>query len=354
MTQFNKLEALTITPAILTQITELDEFKGTWRALNNLAPDRLADLKKVATIESIGSSTRIEGAKLSDQEIEILLSSLETKSFQSRDEQEVAGYAETMNQIFLSWETTPFTENYLKQFHSMLLQYSEKDQWHKGHYKKNTNHVEAFDANGKSLGIIFETASPFETPDKMKELVDWTNAALERGLLHPICVIALFIVEFLAIHPFQDGNGRLSRVLTTLLLLKAGYHYVPYSSLEHVIEANKDSYYLALRQSQKTFKTKNPNYQPWLMFFLRSLVAQKQRLENRIGDFQKFYDALPALSETILRLFENHRRLSTGEIEKLTGKSRATIKKRLTELIQSDYIVRHGKGRSTWYSLATG
>ena len=350
--QFNRQEALTITADALTLIAELDEFKGTWRIINRLAPDHFADLKKVATIESIGSSTRIEGARLSDQEIEVLLSGLDTKSFQSRDEQEVAGYAETMNQIFLSWETTPFTENYLKQFHSMLLQYSEKDQWHKGHYKKNTNHVEAFDSQGKSLGVIFETASPFETPAKMTELFDWTNTALERGALHPLYVIGLFIVEFLAIHPFQDGNGRLSRVMTTLLLLKAGYLYVPYSSLEYVIEANKDSYYLALRRSQKTLKTNNPDYHPWLMFFLQSLKTQKQRLESRIGDFQKLYDALPALSETILRLFEHHRRLSTGEIEKQTGESRATIKKRLGELLQSGHLVRYGKGRSTWYSLA--
>lgn len=331
----------------------LDEFKGTWRVLNNLAPDRLADLKKVATIESIGSSTRIEGAKLSDQEIEMLLSGLETKSFQSRDEQEVAGYAETMNQIFLSWETIPFTENYIKQFHGMLLQYSEKDQWHKGNYKKNTNHVEAFGPQGKRLGIIFETASPFETPGKMTELVEWVNTALKERTLHPLCVIGLFIVEFLAIHPFQDGNGRLSRILTTILLLKAGYQYVPYSSLEHVIEANKDNYYLALRQSQKTFKTDIPDYQPWLMFFLQSLNAQKQRLGKRIGDIEKLYDSLPALSEKILKLFENHRRLSTGEIEKMTSESRATIKKRLGELIQSGQLVRYGKGRSTWYSLST-
>ncbi|MCG8320750.1 MAG: Fic family protein [Cytophagales bacterium] len=341
-----------VTSEILALITELDEFKGKWQVLNTLAPDHLADLKKVATIESIGSSTRIEGSKLSDEEVDRLLSGLETKSFQSRDEQEVAGYADTMNQIFLSWNMVPFTENYIKQFHSMLLRYSEKDQWHKGEYKKNANHVEAFDSQGKSLGVIFETASPFETPNKMADLVDWTNTMLEEGTLHTLFVIAIFTVEFLAIHPFQDGNGRLSRVLTTLLLLRAGYQYVPYSSLEYVIEMNKDNYYLALRQSQKTLKTGKPDYQPWLMFFFQSLKAQKQRLEKRIGSAEKFYNALPALSETILKLFGHHRRLSTGEIERQTGESRATIKKRLGELVQAGYLVRHGKGRSTWYSLA--
>src|SRR5208283_1459643 len=171
-----------------------------------------------------------------------------------RDEEEVAGYAEAMNTVFESFNEISLTENHIKQLHAMLLKHSSKDTRHRGEYKKFPNHVEAFDKQGKSLGIIFETTSPFDTPQKMKELVEFTIKTLSEKELHPLITIAIFIVHFLAIHPFQDGNGRLSRLLTTLLLLRSGYEYVPYASLEAVIEANKDDYYLSLRKTQITLR----------------------------------------------------------------------------------------------------
>ena len=134
------INTLKITPEILNLIAEIDEFKGSWKALGTLAPERLAALRKVATIESIGSSTRIEGAKLSDRQIETLLSNIDNKSFTTRDEQEVAGYADVMQILFDSWETIPISENYLKQLHSILLQYSNKDDSHRGQYKSVDNH----------------------------------------------------------------------------------------------------------------------------------------------------------------------------------------------------------------------
>jgi Fic family protein len=213
---------ITITPEVLTLIAEIDEFKGAWRALGTLAPDRLSALRRVATIESIGSSTRIEGSKLSDRDVERLLARLEIKTFATRDEQEVAGYAEVMETIFHAWAEIPVTENYIKQLHRDLLQYSQKDGRHRGEYKTLSNSVAAFDEAGQQIAVVFETASPFDTPRLMAELVAWLGEAQEAKRLHPLLVTAIFTVVFLEIHPFQDGNGRLSRVLTTLLLLKAG------------------------------------------------------------------------------------------------------------------------------------
>lgn len=218
-----KSNTIQITPEVLTLITEIDEFKGAWRALGTLAPDRLSALRRVATIESTGSSTRIEGSKLSDREVEVLLGKLEIKSFASRDQQEVAGYAEAMELVFRSWEEIGITENHIKQLHRDLLQYSEKDTRHRGNYKTTPNSVAAFDESGKQMRIIFETATPFDTPRLMQDLVSWVNKALEEKKLHSLLIISVFVVVFLEIHPFQDGNGRLSRVLTTLLLLRAGY-----------------------------------------------------------------------------------------------------------------------------------
>ena len=239
-------------------------------------------MRRVATIESIGSSTRIEGSKLSDKEVAALLGNIEIKRFDTRDEQEVAGYAAVMETVFSHYDAIDLTENHIRQLHRDLLVYSAKDERHRGSYKTTPNHVSAFDAEGREIGVVFETATPFDTPRLMTELVTWARAAFEDQQLHPLLMIAIFTVVFLKIHPFQDGNGRLSRVLTTLLLLRSGYAYVPYSSLESVIEQTKEGYYLALRSTQGTIRSQAPDWQPWVRYFLRALLKQKQRLEAKI------------------------------------------------------------------------
>jgi Fic family protein len=341
-----------ITQELLRLIAEIDEFKGKWRALNTLAPERLAALRKIATIESVGSSTRIEGARLSDMEVQKLLANLGQQSFANRDEQEVAGYAEVIDSIFASWESIPFAENYIKQFHKILLKYSPKDERHRGEYKKSSNSVQAFDVDGNSLGIVFETTSPFDTPRQMSEIVSWVAENLISPAIHPLLTVGVFVVTFLAIHPFQDGNGRLSRILTTLLLLKAGYGYVPYSSLESIIEESKEGYYLALRQTQGTLnQPTSPNWEPWLLFFLRILQRQKNRLQVKLDNEQIMASALPLLSVRILELAKQQGRVTTQSIEQATGESRSTIKARLKQLTIDRLLVRYGKGRSTWYGL---
>ncbi len=346
-----ELNTIGITPEILNLIAEIDEFKGAWRALGTLAPERLAALRQVATIESIGSSTRIEGSKLSDREVEQLLARLEVQAFASRDEQEVAGYASVMELVFQSWAEIPLTENHLKQLHRELLQYSDKDRHHRGNYKTLTNHVVAFDETGKQIGIVFETATPFATPQRMTELVDWTKEQFETKQLHPLLLIAVFVVTFLAIHPFQDGNGRLIRVLTTLLLLRAGYAYVPYSSLESVIEQNKEQYYLALRQTQKTLDTSVPAWLPWNQFFLRALQQQVRRLAKKVEREKIIHAALPDLSIQILEYVREHGRVTIGEMVKLTGTSRNTLKEHFRHLQEKGHLQMHGSGRGTWYTM---
>jgi Fic family protein len=344
-------DTLQITPEILRIITQIDEFKGAWRSLRTLAPDRLSALRRVATIESIGSSTRIEGSKLSDREVEKLLSNLAIQSLETRDEQEVAGYAELMDLIFNSWQDIPFTESYIQQLHQILLRHSEKDLWHRGKYKTNSNSVTAFDENGVQIGIVFETASPFDTPRLMAELVVWAIAEREKAQLHPLLIIAIFTVVFLEIHPFQDGNGRLSRVLTTLLLIQSGYTYVPYSSLESVIEINKEAYYLALRQTQGTIRTQSPNWQPWLVFFLRSLAEQVRRLEKKIERERLVLATLPELSLQIIEFAREHGRITIGDAIKLTGVSRNTLKQHFRNLVERNHLHQQGSGRGVWYEL---
>lgn len=348
MIQTNTIQ---ITPEILTLIAKIDEFKGAWRALGSLAPDRLSALRHVATIESIGSSTRIEGSKLSDREVERLLSNLQIKHFATRDEQEVAGYAELMELVFSAWQDIPFTENHIKQLHQILLQHSEKDARHRGNYKTNPNHVVALDENGAQIGVVFQTATPFDTPRLMTELLNWVQAERATARLHPLLIIALCVVVFLEIHPFQDGNGRLSRALTTLLLLQTGYAYAPYSSLESIIEQNKEAYYLALRQTQGTIRNDTPNWQPWLVFFLRSLAEQVKRLEKKVEREKIVLAALPELSLQIVEFAREHGRITIGEAIKLTGASRNTLKQHFRALVERGHLNQHGSGRGVWYEL---
>src|SRR3990167_2064477 len=286
---------LNITPEILSLIAEIDEFKGTWRALGTLAPESLASLRHVATIESIGSSTRIEGSKLSDREVDRLLSNLEIHSFASRDEQEVGGYAKTMELVFESYNEITLTENHIKQLHRDLLSFSDKDEKHRGNYKTSSNSVAAFDAKGKQIGIFFETATPFDTPP--------------------------------------------------------GYVYVPYSSLESIIEQNKENYYLALRQTQKTIRTKKPNWNPWMIFFLRSLQKQIKRLSAKIEKEKLIVADLPEISLLILDHAKQHGRITIGEIAKLTSISRNTLKEHFRLLIKRELLSLHGSGRGAWYTL---
>lgn len=344
-------DTLRITPEILGLIARIDEFKGAWRALGTLAPERLSALRRVATIESIGSSTRIEGSKLTDREIERLLSNLTIQTFDTRDAQEVAGYAEVMDLLFRSWPDIPLNENHIKQLHQILLRHSEKDARHRGQYKTHSNNVAAFDASGTRIGIVFETATPFDTPRLMSELTSWVDNERKRGHWHPLLIIAIFVVVFLEIHPFQDGNGRLSRALTTLLLIQAGYAYVPYSSLESVIELNKEAYYLALRQTQGTIRTETPDWQPWLEFFLRSLAEQVRRLEKKVERERIVLAALPELSLQIVEFAREHGRVTMKDAIRLTNASRNTLKQHFRDLTERNHLERHGSGRGVWYGL---
>ena len=252
---------------IWSKITRIEELKGQWIAGAQLSPQILGRLKRSVLITSTGASTRIEGAKLSDEDVEKLMRGIDIQKFTDRDKQEVKGYYELLENVFNSWKSLKFNEGTIKHFHKELLKHVEKDELHRGEYKKIENKVEMINAAGESIGVLFDTTPAYLTPKEMQELVEWTGRTLAEKKHHPLLIVGNFLVEFLQVHPFQDGNGRLSRVLTNLLLLKEGYLYMPYVSHEKLVEDNKPEYYLALRQSQKTFKTDHETIISWLDFF---------------------------------------------------------------------------------------
>jgi Fic family protein len=333
-------------------LARIEEFRGAWRATGSLPPERLTTLRRIATIESVGSSTRIEGSALRDDEVESLLRGIGVRRFATRDEQEVAGYAEVVDLVIHSHESIPLTENHIRQLHRDLLRHSEKDERHRGTYKSASNDVVAFDGHGQQIGVVFATATPFETPRLMAELLHWTNATLDEPDTHPLVAIGVFTVVFLAIHPFQDGNGRLSRILTTLLLLRSGYTFVPYSSLEAVIERTKTDYYLALRRTQSTLRTPSQDWQPWLEYFLGAMAEQVAQLGQRLTREDRALGVLPPLSEMILQCARERGRITMGEAIRLTAAKRPTLKLHFAKLVERGKLVRHGVGKGTWYAPA--
>jgi Fic family protein len=341
-----------ITPQMLTQIAEIDAFRAGWTAIANLKPAQLKSLRVVATIESIGSSNRIEGNQLSDEEIGTLFKNINKKSFKSRDEEEVAGYADLINRIFDDYNVIPLSENYIKQMHQILLKYSSKDERHRGSYKTDTNRVSAFDKDGKEIGVIFQTATPFDTPRLMSELVDWTNRNLKDPYLHPLLVIGVFIVHFLSIHPFKDGNGRMSRAMTSLLLLKNGYEYVPYASLESVIEASKNGYYAALHGTQKTIWGGKVDYTPWLEFFITSLLKQKRHLESKIEKMSADDSKLSRNGRAVLDLFNDKNEWTAADIANALNMNVNTVAKNLKTLVDKGYLTKQGATKGAWYEKA--
>lgn len=329
-------------------LNQIDELKGQWTGGAQLNPQALGRLKRSVLITSTGASTRIEGSKLSDDEVEKLMRGLSLQKLVDRDKQEVQGYYELLDNVFTSWQSIPFSENTIKHFHKELLKYGTKDERHRGEYKKVENRVEMTDADGKVIEVLFDTAPAYLTPKKMEGLINLTNEALALKEFHPLIIISNFIVDFLKIHPFQDGNGRLARILTNLLMLKYSYAYVLYSSHEKLIEDNKTDYYLALRQSQKTFNTEKENISEWTQFFLNTSLAQvKQALE--LLSAENIERLLSPKQLLVWHYLEQTDEATPGEISKATKVARPTVSQALDRLLKLNKVERLGQGRTTRY-----
>jgi len=345
--RFNK--RITITSEILNKISKLDEFKGLWQGSIRMSPQILGRLKQSVIITSSGASTRIEGAQMTDIEVARLLRGLKTTPPIGRDAEEAAGYADLLGRIFDNWQGFKLSENYILQFHKILLNFSKKDQRHQGKYKISDNIVVARNDEGEKK-IIFRPTPPYLVKKEMDDILYWTNEELKKNELHPLLIIFNFIFEFLAIHPFIDGNGRLSRALTNLLLLQSGYSYIPYVSLEEIIENKKNVYYLSLRSTQKNHKTKKEDVSPWINFMLDIMVIQMEKAKK----LMQSEDPMKLLSEkqlAIYNLFTAINELSVSEISKLLKNKTplSSIKQALSRLVKLKLLERIGEGRGARY-----
>lgn len=334
---------------ILTKISKIDQFKGFWQGGVNLSPQILGRIKSWVIITSAGASTRIEGSKMTDGEIARFLRGLNAKNPKNRDEQEVAGYADLMARIFDNYRTMKLSENWILQFHEILLHFSEKDRAPKGKYKMADNAVAIINEKGERV-ILFEPTPPHLVKPEMRAIIEWTNEQLESGKVHPVLTIANFVFEFLAIHPFEDGNGRISRALTNLLLLRSGYSYVPYVSLDEITEETKTEYYLALRATQKKHKTGDEDITPWVDYFLSTLVEQAKRA-RKLMESRDPEKLLSGRQSQVYALFKGNSELGVAEIDHLLkGKvPQVTIKQALSRLVKLKLLEKMGQARSTRY-----
>ncbi len=333
----------------------IDGFKFDFSKLDSRSELFLKELRELATIASIGSSTRIEGSTLTDVEVRELINNLDINNLKTRDQEEVAGYYEVLDLIHSSYAEIQLSEANLKYLHQLLLKYSSKDTRHRGEYKALSNKVVAKYPGGIEK-VIFNTTEPFLTPKEISELVAWTNLKLADSNYHPLLVIAIFVYEFLSIHPFQDGNGRLSRLLTNLLLLRTGYSFAEYISFEHIIEERKKFYYQSLMEGQKHRYLPEEDLTLWLMFFADSLVSMMDRLKAKLEQMEVksiYSDGVNDRQELILNFVKEKRSVRMKDlIKEFPDFSRAILNRELKTLVSNGLLKQHGELKGTYYSLS--
>ncbi len=330
---------------LLKVVNKIDRFDASWTSIEKREGQSLRQLKNIATIKSVGASTRIEGSKMNNEEVKSLLDNLEITNVEDRDAQEVLGYFEVIELISESFNEIEITESTIKNLHNLLLKHSEKDYWHKGNYKQHSNAVEATLPDGTKQIIFQTTNAGYETEDAMRNLIEWYNTDYET---HSLVKSAIFSYEFVSVHPFQDGNGRLSRLLATLLLLKNGYNWIQYISFEHEIENRKNEYYLKLRECQS--QRPNENISEWINFFFSALLNIQDQLIKKL-EAKGTKSKLSPKEKSILLFVENNAGCKSGEIAKKLHIPNPTVKRILTKLLNNNLIEKYGIGAGTNYSI---
>lgn len=336
---------------IIKRIGFIDSFKGKWIGLEIKESIYLKELKRIATIESIGSSTRIEGSTLTNEEVKKLLDSVKITSFKTRDEQEVYGYYDVLNTILDAYDDIEIKKNHIHHLHKSLLQASTKDESHRGNYKQLSNKVVANYPSGEQK-VIFNTTAPYLVAQEMEAAINWTNKNLETAEIHPLIITATFVYEFLSIHPYQDGNGRLSRLLTTLLLLKNGYDFMQYASMEIEIEARKKEYYNALMTGQKDRGSEKECIDKWVLFFLETLELAIKKLEQRYTQIKNKRSYLNERQKEVLEFIKENEPVKTIDVtSNLSTFTSYTLKKDMKYMLDESIIKKIGKGRATLYVI---
>lgn len=330
---------------LINLISEIDRFDANWTAIERREGQSLKELKNIATVRSVGASNRIEGNRMSDEEVDVLLQKNDITNLNDRDSQEVVGYFEVLDLISESYSTISITESHIKSLHNSLMKYSAKDEWHKGNYKLHNNAVEASFPDGTRQIIFQTTEAGFATEDAIRALLNWYNSETE---VHTLIKVASFVYDFLSVHPFQDGNGRLSRLISMLLLLKNGYKWIQYVSFEHEIESRKNEYYQVLRSCQA--QRPNEDVTIWIQFFLNCLSNIQSQLLAKLQKSGTETQLSPK-EKSIYSIIQNRPNIQSGEIAEKLAIPAPTVKRILSELLNKGLIEKQGSGRNVSYTI---
>jgi Fic family protein len=331
---------------LINKLSAIDRFSGEWSNIERREGiHTLKQLKSIATVQSVGASTRIEGSKLTNDEIQVLLfENLKIDKLEERDQQEVVGYFQALDTISESFTDIRVSEGDVKNLHKILMKHSEKDEWHRGEYKQHPNSVDAHYPDGRTVTIFNTTKPGQDTEDSMRALFEWYQNDKSTPA---IIKVAVFVYEFLSIHPFQDGNGRLSRLLGTLLLLKQGYPWIQFVSFEHEIENRKTDYYKVLMDCQQN--RPGENVDSWLDFFLACLSSIQDKLMQKL-ETQQSQNALNPREKKIVQFIEAYPGVKSGEIASKLNIPLPSVKRILSEMIADKIISKNGTGTGTNYT----
>ena len=327
---------------IINLLVQIHEHKGKQELFLKRKPAVLDKLVEIAKIQSIEDSNKIEGIVTTADRIIELMNKKTTP--RNRDEEEIMGYRDVLNTIHESYEYIPINSNYILQFHRDLFRHSEKGIG--GRYKTTQNSIIERDNDG-NIYERFKPLSPYETPDAIDKICDELNIALDKKDVDSLLLIPVFIHDFLCIHPFSDGNGRMSRLLTTLLLYKQGYVIGKYISLESKIEQNKDSYYAALEQSGIGWHENKDNPVPFIKYILRIILSAYIDFEERVDYLDEKIPTIDLVRNAVDRSIGKFTKRDMMEL--VPGVGKATIENMLKQLTEEGYIQRHGQGRATFY-----
>ncbi len=332
-----------LTPEIVRYLTTIHEYKGEQRLIAERHADVLEDLVEIAKIQSTESSNKIEGIYTSDDRLKKIV--LDKTMPRTRNEREIAGYRDVLNTIHDSYAHIPIRETFILQLHRDL--YKFENSANGGKFKTVDNFIEEEDASGNKF-VRFKPLAAWETPEAIVNLCAAYQEAINRGDADPLLIIAMFIVDFLCVHPFDDGNGRMSRLLTLLLLYQNDYFVGKYISLEKLIERTKDNYYGALQDSSQKWMDGENDYAPFVKYLLAIITAAYREFFDRTQVVEEKKISKP---DRIEELIKNHLGTMTKKeiAEMASGISLTTVQRTLTDLVKEEKIIKIGNGRYTKY-----
>ena len=342
---YSKLKDRTWDNEILSYIAKIHEFKGKQELFLRQKPVELNRLVEIAKIQSTESSNQIEGIVTTNARLKQLCSNKTTP--RNRNEEEILGYRNALNIVHENYNDIPVRSSYILQLHGEMLKHTAYS--YAGSYKTTPNEIDMILENGEKV-VLFKPLEPYETPDAVNRLCDEFNKAISEGIVDPLILIPMFILDFLCIHPFNDGNGRMSRLLTLLLLYRSGYIVGQYISIEKAIADTKESYYEVLQQSDYNWYEGTNDPKSFIKYMLGIILSCYREFESRIvlasktGKKSNAYDIVKAYAETTIGKFSKQDALIS-----CPSLGSSSVESALKKLVEEGAIIRTGSGRKTMY-----